>query len=109
MGAAPTPEKGEKYSMSLDKETVRKIAWLARIDVPDAELESLSGELSGILGWVEMLGEVDTSAVAPMTSVADMALAWRDDVVTDGGYADRVTANAPDSQDGFFLVPKVVE
>jgi aspartyl-tRNA(Asn)/glutamyl-tRNA(Gln) amidotransferase subunit C len=95
--------------MSLDKETVRKIAFLARIDVPDDQLAPLAGELSGILDWIEQLREVDTSTVEPMTSVAEMTLPWRDDVVTDGGYPERVTANAPDSQDGFYLVPKVVE
>jgi len=95
--------------MSLDKETVRKIAFLARIDVPDDQLEPLAGELSGILGWIEQLREVDTSDVQPMTSVAAMSLPWREDVITDGNAAARVTANAPDSQDGFYLVPKVVE
>ncbi|KAA5606871.1 Asp-tRNA(Asn)/Glu-tRNA(Gln) amidotransferase subunit GatC [Roseospira marina] len=95
--------------MSLDKETVRKIAVLARVAVPDDQLDPLAGELSGILNWIEQLGEVDTSDVEPMASVADMTLPWRDDVVTDGGYPERVTANAPDSQDGFYLVPKVVE
>ncbi|MBB4265474.1 Asp-tRNA(Asn)/Glu-tRNA(Gln) amidotransferase subunit GatC [Roseospira visakhapatnamensis] len=95
--------------MSLDKETVRKIAFLARIDVPDAQLEPLAGELSGILGWIEQLRAVDTSDVEPMTSVAAMTLPWRDDVVTEGDDTARVTANAPDGQDGFYLVPKVVE
>jgi len=95
--------------MSLDKETVRKIAFLARIDVPNDQLAPLASELSGILDWIEQLGEVDTTTVEPMTSVAEMTLPWRDDAVTDGGYPERVTANAPDSQDGFYLVPKVVE
>lgn len=95
--------------MSLDQETVRRIAFLARIDVPDDQLAPLAEQLSGILGWIEQLGEVDTESVQPMTSVADLTLPWRDDAVTDGGYAERVTANAPDSQDHYFLVPKVVE
>ncbi|MQX36868.1 Asp-tRNA(Asn)/Glu-tRNA(Gln) amidotransferase subunit GatC [Roseospira navarrensis] len=95
--------------MSLDKETVRRIAFLARLDVPDDQLDPLAGELSGILNWIEQLGEVDTADVAPMTSVAEMTLPWRDDVVTDGGYPERVTSNAPDRHDGFYLVPKVVE
>lgn len=95
--------------MSLDKETVRKIAFLARIDVPDDQLDPLAGELSGILGWIEQLRVVDTSTVEPMTSVAAMTLPWRDDGVTDGDDPARVTANAPDSQDGFYRVPKVVE
>ncbi|MBB4286063.1 Asp-tRNA(Asn)/Glu-tRNA(Gln) amidotransferase subunit GatC [Roseospira goensis] len=95
--------------MSLDKETVHRIAFLARVAVPDDQLDPLSRELSGILHWIEQLGEVDTTSVEPMTSVAEMTLPWRDDVVTDGGYPERVTANAPESQDGFYLVPKVVE
>jgi len=95
--------------MSLDKETVRKIAFLARIDVPDDQLAPLAGELSGILGWIEQLRAVDTDDVEPMTSVAAMTLPWRDDRVTEGDDTARVTANAPDSQDGFYRVPKVVE
>jgi aspartyl-tRNA(Asn)/glutamyl-tRNA(Gln) amidotransferase subunit C len=95
--------------MSLDKETVHRIAVLARIAVPDEQLDPLAGELSGILDWIEQLGAVDTSTVAPMTSVAELTLAWRDDVVTDGGQAARITANAPERQDDYFLVPKVVE
>lgn len=93
----------------LDKTTVRNIAFLARIDVPDADLEPLAHQLSGILDWVEQLREVDTEGVEPMTSVTDMTLRWRDDAVTDGGYQDKVTANAPDAHDGYFAVPKVVE
>ena len=95
--------------MSLDKTTVRKIANLARIDVPDAELQGLAHELSGILHWVEQLKEVDTSHVEPLTSVTNQALRWREDKVSDGGYAADVVANAPDRLDGFFAVPKVVE
>ncbi|ABC23972.1 Asp-tRNA(Asn)/Glu-tRNA(Gln) amidotransferase subunit GatC [Rhodospirillum rubrum] len=95
--------------MALDKTTVAKIATLARLDIEEDRMEALAGELSGILDWIEQLAEVDTSGVAAMTSVADLALAWREDAVTDGGYADRVLANAPESQDGCFLVPKVVE
>ncbi len=95
--------------MSLDKATVRSIATLARIDVPDEDLEPLAGELSAILDWIEQLGEVDTEGVPPMTSVAEMTLPRRADEVTDGNCPDKVLANAPESQDGFFLVPKVVE
>ena len=95
--------------MSLDKATVRRIATLARIDVQEAELEPLAGELSAILGWIEQLQEVDTSTVTPMTGGTDAALPWRDDVVDDGGQPEKVVANAPDPQDGFFTVPKVVE
>lgn len=93
----------------LDKTTVRNIAFLARIDVPDADLEPLAHQLSGILDWVEQLQEVNTDGVHPMTSVTEMTLPWRADEVTDGGYTGKVTANAPGARDGFFAVPKVVE
>jgi aspartyl-tRNA(Asn)/glutamyl-tRNA(Gln) amidotransferase subunit C len=95
--------------MSLDEATVARIASLARIEVPQAELAPLAGELSHILGWIEQLSEVDTENVAPMTSVVAMRLAWRDDRVTDGGRAEEILANAPSRQDGWFVVPKVVE
>ncbi len=95
--------------MSLDKDTVRKIAFLARIKVPNQALEPLAAELSAILGWVEQLSEVDTSDVPPMTSVAEMTWPRRADTVTDGGRADDVLANAPERKDDFFAVPKVVE
>jgi aspartyl-tRNA(Asn)/glutamyl-tRNA(Gln) amidotransferase subunit C len=95
--------------MSLDEATVARIAALARIAVPPAELAPLAGELSHILGWIEQLGEVDTDDVAPMTSVVAMRLAWRDDTVSDGGKADAILANAPARQDDYFVVPKVVE
>lgn len=93
----------------LDKQTVRNIAFLARIDVKDTELEPLAGQLSGILDWVEQLQEVNTDGVEPMTSVTNMVLRWRDDVISDGGYQEKVTANAPDRLDGCFAVPKMVE
>jgi len=95
--------------MSLDKNTVRNIAFLARIKVPEEELDHLAQELSGIIGWVEQLNEVDTENVDPITSVADMSLYRREDVVTDGGYQERVLANAPDPEAGCYTVPKVVE
>lgn len=95
--------------MSLDKAAVRAIAELARIEVPDEELDHLAGELSGILHFVEQLSEVDTDGIEPMNSVADLSLPWRKDVVTDGGYAEAVLVNAPDAAEGFFTVPKVVE
>ncbi len=95
--------------MAVDRATVRRIAMLARIDVPDGDLEKLAGELSNILGWVEQLGEVDTVGVEPMTSVVPMTLRQRDDEVTDGGIRDYVLANAPERRAGFFAVPKVVE
>jgi aspartyl-tRNA(Asn)/glutamyl-tRNA(Gln) amidotransferase subunit C len=95
--------------MSLDKATVRRIAHLARIDVPDSGLEPLAQELNGIMGWIEQLQEVNTDQVAPMTGGTDMKLAWRKDAVTDGNQPDKVLANASDRHDSFFSVPKVVE
>lgn len=95
--------------MSLDKATVRSIAELARIEVPDEELDHLAGELSNILTFVEQLSEVNTDGVAPMTSVAAMTLPMRKDEVTDGGQQEAVLANAPEPAEGFFTVPKVVE
>jgi aspartyl-tRNA(Asn)/glutamyl-tRNA(Gln) amidotransferase subunit C len=95
--------------MSLDKATVRNVATLARIKVPDADLDHLAKELSGVLGWIEQLNEVNVDGVAPMTSVAKMKLKMRDDAVADGGDAEKVTANAPEAAHGFFVVPKVVE
>ncbi|HZA67968.1 MAG TPA: Asp-tRNA(Asn)/Glu-tRNA(Gln) amidotransferase subunit GatC [Geminicoccaceae bacterium] len=95
--------------MSLDEATVARIARLARIAVPEEELEPLAVELSHILEWIEQLNEVDTEGVAPMTSVAAMKLAWREDRVTDGGRHEDILANAPERQDGYFVVPKVVE
>lgn len=95
--------------MALDKATVAHIAQLARIEVPEADLDDLADELGAIIGWVEMLGEVDATDVAPMTGVGGFALPERNDSVTDGGYADRVLTNAPERIDDFFTVPKVVE
>ena len=95
--------------MPLDETTVRNIAFLARLKVPDEELERLAGELSNIIGWVEQLAEVDTEGVEPMTSVVEMTLPERPDTVTDGDYPERVLANAPEPDGGYFAVPKVVE
>ena len=95
--------------MSLDKATVAHIAKLARLRVPEAELEALAGELSNILGWIEQLNEVDTSAVLPLASVVDATLPRRADAVDDGGIAAEVLANAPETADGYFVVPKVIE
>ncbi|SLN44277.1 Asp-tRNA(Asn)/Glu-tRNA(Gln) amidotransferase subunit GatC [Oceanibacterium hippocampi] len=95
--------------MSLDKATVARIARLARIRVEDEQLEPLRRELNNILGWVEQLGEVDTAGVEPMTSVTPMTLRTRVDAVTDGGYPEKVVANAPDGVEHFFAVPKVIE
>jgi aspartyl-tRNA(Asn)/glutamyl-tRNA(Gln) amidotransferase subunit C len=95
--------------MSVDEATVRKIARLARIAITDEQLPALSGELSAILGWIEQLGEVDTSGVAPMTAVMPTHLAWRADMITDGNIQADIIGNAPNATSGFFAVPKVIE
>lgn len=95
--------------MSVDKETVARIAHLARLKVPEEALEPMAGELNQILGWVEQLGEVNTDNVAPMTSVVHADLPRREDIVTAGDQRDDVLKNAPDAQHGFFAVPKVIE
>jgi aspartyl-tRNA(Asn)/glutamyl-tRNA(Gln) amidotransferase subunit C len=95
--------------MSVDADTVRRVAHLARIAVADDEVEALQGELNAILAFVEQLAEVDVGGVEPMTSVAPIAMKMRADAVTDGGIADAILRNAPAREDHFFLVPKVVE
>ena len=95
--------------MAIDRDTVRRIARLARIAVQEEELAPLSGEIGRILEWVEQLDALDTADVPPMTSAVHAALPMRDDVVTDGFYPDKLLANAPASEAGFFVVPKVVE
>ena len=95
--------------MQVDEATVRRIARLARIKITEEEAEGLVKELSGILNWVEQLGEVDTSAVEPMTRVVPIELKKREDAVTDGGKAKDILKNAPMAEDGFFVVPKIVE
>jgi len=95
--------------MSVTKDDVRKVARLTRIAVPEERIEPLANELSAILGWIEQLNEVDVDGIEPMTSVVDATLPMRDDVVTDGDIQDQVLANAPKSEDGFFVVPKSVE
>lgn len=95
--------------MSVDKDTVRRIARLARLAVPETRLEPLAGELNGIFQWVEMLNEVDVDGVPPMTSVVAQKLKWRKDEVTDGDAAEALMRNAPEREDTFFVVPKVVE
>ena len=95
--------------MSVDSATVRKIASLARIAVTDDQVAAMVPELNNILGWIEQLGEVDTSSVEPMTAVIPNTLRLRDDVVTDGNVRDAVLFNAPAPEHGFFGVPKVIE
>lgn len=95
--------------MSVDATTVRRVARLARIAVTDDEVTAMESELNAILGFVEQLSEVDVTGVEPMTSVIPMAMKKRQDAVTDGEKADDIIANAPVSEDHFFMVPKVVE
>jgi aspartyl-tRNA(Asn)/glutamyl-tRNA(Gln) amidotransferase subunit C len=95
--------------MAIDTDTARKVAKLARIRVEEADLAALAGELSGILGFMEQLNEVDVTGVEPMTSVTPMRLKRRADVVTDGDMQAAILKNAPDAREGFFAVPKVVE
>ncbi len=95
--------------MSVDADTVRRVARLARIAVDDDEVEPLRGELNAILAFVEQLGEVNVEDVEPMTSVTPMAMKMRKDDVTDGGIAGDIVQNAPARDDHFFVVPKVVE
>lgn len=95
--------------MSVDIHTVRRVARLARIAVSPEDAERMTGELNAILGFVEQLNEVDVAGVEPMTSVIPMEMKKRDDVVTDGSKAEDIVANAPATDENFFLVPKVVE
>ncbi|MDP4891572.1 Asp-tRNA(Asn)/Glu-tRNA(Gln) amidotransferase subunit GatC [Cypionkella sp.] len=95
--------------MSIDIDTARKVAKLARIAVPTTDLPALAEKLSGILGFMEQLNEVDVEGIEPMTSVTPMRLKRRADVVTDGNIQAAILKNAPDAREGFFAVPKVVE
>lgn len=95
--------------MSVTKDDVKKVARLSRIAVPEERLEQLADELTGIMGWIEQLNEVDIEGVAPMTSVVAATLPMREDTVTDGGIQDQILANAPRTEDGFFVVPKAIE
>ena len=106
-----TPRRQTRMSAPepLDAATVTRIAKLARIKLQPGEAAPLVAELNGIMRWIEQLGEVDTSGVEPMAAVIPNTLRWRADVVTDGGMVERVLANAPASEAGFFAVPKVIE
>lgn len=95
--------------MSIDKNTVKKVAGLARLRLTDAEMEKYAGQLNSIMGFVEQLNEVNTDNVVPLPSPVDMALPLRRDAVTDGDCVDAVLANAPEAVEGFYVVPKVVE
>lgn len=95
--------------MSVDLQTVKRVARLARIAVSEEDAQRMTGELNAILGFVEQLNEVDVSGVEPMTSVTPMEMKKRQDVVTDGNKPAEIVANAPATEENFFLVPKVVE
>jgi aspartyl-tRNA(Asn)/glutamyl-tRNA(Gln) amidotransferase subunit C len=95
--------------MSVDKQTVQRIAKLARIALDETQAVAMEQELNALLSWVEQLSELNVEGVAPMTSVVEQRLKMRDDVVTDGGYAEDLMKNAPQSEGHFFVVPKVVE
>lgn len=95
--------------MAIDVATVKKVATLSRLRESDERLQSLAGELNGILGWIEQLNEVDVTGVEPMTTAVEMGTPLREDVVSDGDKVADIVANAPKSVDGFFIVPKVVE
>ncbi len=95
--------------MSVDKDTVRRIAQLARLAIDEERVEPMVNELNGILEWVEQLKEVDVEGVSPMTSVVEQRLKMRDDVITEPNNADALMLNAPGGEDHFFVVPKVVE
>lgn len=95
--------------MAIDRETARRVAHLARIGIAEADLDGMARELSRILAFMDQLAEVDVEGVEPMTSVTPMKLPWREDVVTDGNRREDILANAPETRDGYFVVPKVVE
>ena len=96
--------------MSIDEKTVRKVARLARLALPEARVAAMAAELNGIMAWIEQLNEVDVDGVEPMTSAVEgLSLPMREDVVTESDAPERVLKNAPKSEDGFFVVPRVVE
>ena len=95
--------------MSVDRDTVSRIASLARLKVPEQDIEKLAAELSNIILWVDQLNEIDAEDTAPMTSVSESWLRWRSDEVTDGKIRGDITANAPEEKQGMFVVPRVVE
>ncbi|MDB3955745.1 Asp-tRNA(Asn)/Glu-tRNA(Gln) amidotransferase subunit GatC [Alphaproteobacteria bacterium] len=95
--------------MSLDKATLERVAYLARIKINNSEIDKMTEELNNIMKWIEELNEVDISDVEPMTGVSNMTLREREDKVTDGGYQDKIVSNAPEKIDTSFTVPKVIE
>tara|TARA_B100000579_G_scaffold228393_1_gene187017 strand:- start:525 stop:812 length:288 start_codon:yes stop_codon:yes gene_type:complete len=95
--------------MSLDKSTLERVAYLARIKIEDSEIEKMTTELNNIMKWIEELNEVDVNNVKPMTGVSNNSLREREDEVNDGGYSDEIVDNAPEKIDNSFTVPKVIE
>ena len=95
--------------MSLDKSTLERVAYLARIKINNSEIDKMTEELNNIMKWIEELNEVDITNVPPMTGVSNMILREREDKVTDGGYQDKIVSNAPEKIDNSFTVPKVIE
>ena len=95
--------------MSLDKSTLERVAYLARIKINNSEIDKMTEELNNIMKWIEELNEVDITNVQPMTGVSNMSLREREDKVTDGGYQDKIVSNAPEKIDNSFTVPKVIE
>ena len=95
--------------MSLDKSTLERVAYLARIKLNNSEIDKMTEELNNIMKWIEELNEVDITDVQPMTGVSNMTLREREDKVTDGGYQDKIVSNAPEKIDTSFTVPKVIE
>ena len=95
--------------MSMDAKTVARVASLAHIKLQDGEVEKYAAETDGIMKWIEMLSDVDTDGVEPLANVANIELRARQDVVTDGGYQEEILKNAPESLQGYFVVPKVIE
>jgi aspartyl-tRNA(Asn)/glutamyl-tRNA(Gln) amidotransferase subunit C len=95
--------------MTIDQKTVVRIAHLARLKIPEAEQAQVAGELNKIISWIEQLNEVNVTGIEPLSSVNDLALRWREDVVNDGGKPDDILANAPAKTADFFTVPKVIE
>ncbi len=95
--------------MALDKATVKKVATLARLAMDDAQLDRMAPQVSGIINWIEQLAEVNTDNVEPLSSVVDITLPLRKDEVNDGGYMEKILANAPEATQGYFVVSKIVE
>ena len=95
--------------MSLDKSTLERVAYLARIKIEDSEINKMTTELNNIMKWIEELNEVDIENVSPMTGVSNESLRERQDMVNDGGYSDKIVSNAPEKIDDTFIVPKVIE